>query len=172
MWDIRSYQKDIPAKYPAYKLDHIVIETVEDILKDIPEFADYFSICHKQAKWEWDANYKKGQQLAQTKKKLLAEDEVSIVNELLTCAPRKDALGESRWEFVKKYEEHIQSFFFLHLAAMSSKTEVDDRFAYFFGIQDGKPSAELLALAETYIIPVAEQPCEWSPFFFMGTFFT
>lgn len=171
MWNLKSYENDMLTKYPSYRLDHIVMEAVEDILKDIPEFADYFSICHRQAKWEWDANYKRGQYLAQVKEKFSKKDKLSIINEFLTCASRKDALGENRWKFVKKYEEHIQSFFFLHFAAMSSKVEIDNRFAYFFGIQSGDPSAELLTLAETYIIPITEQPCEWSPFFFMKPFF-
>ena len=110
MLDMENHRKELFAKYPAYRLDCIVIEAVEDILKDIPEFAEYFSVCHKQADWEWAANYKRGRGLARREMELLTKDELSILEEFFVSAPRKDALGESRWKFVKKYEEHIQSF--------------------------------------------------------------
>lgn len=167
---MKDYKKEMLDKYPSYRLDCIVMETVEDILKDIPDFAEYFAICHKQAEWEWMANYKRGQKLAQQEEQLLAKGDAFIIEELLVCAPRKDALGESRWEFVKKYEDYVQSFFPLHMMAMSSKIETDNRFACLLGIQDGNPSPDFLKLAEMYIAPNPEQPCGWSPFIFHDLF--
>lgn len=170
MRDMEEYKKDMLKKYPAYRLDCVVMETVEDILKDLPEFAAYFAVCHKQAEYEWKANYKRGQELAQQEKELLARCDGLIPEKFLICTPRKEALGEARWEFVKQYEDHIQSFFLLHLAAMSSKVEADNHFARFFGIQDGNPSSEFLDFAETYIVPAREQACRWSPHLFPDLF--
>ncbi len=170
MWDIENYKKYMFAEYPAYRLDCVVMEAVENILNGFPEFAEYFAICHKQEEFEKKANYKRGQKLVQREKELLAKDDPLIIEELLICASREDALGEARWGFVKKYGDDIKSFFLLHMAAMSSKVEIDNQFACFFGIRDEKPSPEFLKYAEAYIVPSKNQACSWSPFLFHELF--
>lgn len=60
MRDMEAYKKNMLENYPAYRLNCVVMETVEDILKDLPEFAAYFALCRKQAEHEWRTNYKRG----------------------------------------------------------------------------------------------------------------